>query len=993
MRCGRLGRGALTRLVIGLLSLAGVASAQTTGKIEGRITDSSGASLPAVTVEAVSPSQQGVRTSTSARDGSYRLPALPPGNYAVRATLPGFRPAEKSALVSLDATATVDLTLDPAAEESVLVSGNAAAIDVTSTTTGTNYTSQVIAHLPVGRNYADVVKLNPGVIVDRGATQGRSLALSVYGSTSAENQWVIDGVNTTNVMKGIQGKAINAEFIQEVEVKSGGYQAEYGRALGGVINVVTKSGGNEFHGEAFVYYDSGALQASRVFVEGEDSPLSGMRLADYRRADFGVDFGGFLVRNRLWFFGAYDRVEFPAHVSRYVSSDLVPATMRFPLRGTDNLYSGKLTWNVAAGTSLVGTAFADPTTNSGAGRADPRQGSNIFDVFDITNPDPGTWETSRSIGATDFGIHGSQVLGVRGLVGLRAARHQDRYELVTSGAGSAVRVIDKTCEGGSRDSACEIPPEPNFVTGGIGFIWGPSSRSASHRDQVRADLNLYLKSHELKLGADYQRSRTTATTVYSGGQQVTRFNNYGEVYYEHDFFPRSREDLTPVDRFNDSGSREVGAYLQDSWKLAPGLTIDAGLRWDRERIQNYQNVSVIRFDNEWQPRLGVVWDPTRSGKMKLYVFGGRFYYSLPTEIGSLSFGRFTDATTFNFDPVGVTPDRNVYKHETSFVNVFTAGNQVDPALGGVYLDEYTVGVERQFGATLSVGLKATYRSLRHAVEDRCDLDWVGLENEGSQCAITVTGGSGQYSSGQFYYCTGLDDFSNCIEDPQKYVPLFGTAPVPRARRVYRGIELLARKDLSDRAWLQASYVFSSLRGNYDGAVNEGFGGQTDPGINADFDYAQLFHNNYGRLFLDRPHQLRLDGFYVTPFGLSVGLESWLRSGAPLSKKGFFNWLYATGIHLVPRGSVGRLPMEWDANLTVEYPIRFGPLTVTLQGFLYNVFNNQIPTFRDQAWSNQEPPDYPTSLYDPNQKQSNPYYGLVQDRSGQRLFRAAIRVSF
>src|SRR5262245_28516203 len=120
---------------------------QTTGNIEGRLTDATGAPLRGVTVEATSPSQQGVRTSPTTRDGSYRLPAVPPGSYRVRTILAGFRSAEKSATVSLDATATVDFTLEPATAEAVVVSGEAPLIDVTSTTTGTAYTSKVITHL------------------------------------------------------------------------------------------------------------------------------------------------------------------------------------------------------------------------------------------------------------------------------------------------------------------------------------------------------------------------------------------------------------------------------------------------------------------------------------------------------------------------------------------------------------------------------------------------------------------------------------------------------------------------------------------------------------------------------------------------------------------------------------------------------------------------------------------------------------------------------
>jgi len=272
--------------VLGLLGAA-LGLAQTTGGIQGWIVDSSNAPLPGVTIEASGTSLQGKRAITTGRDGTYRLPALPPGLYKLRASLPGFASVEKTVDIALDATTTVKLILQLSLKEQVVVTAEAPPVDTSSTTTGTTYRCGVIVHLPVDRNYADVVKGNPGVVTDNGRTQGRGLALAVGGATSAENGWVVDGINTVNVLKGTQGKAINTEFIQEIEVKTGGYQAEYGRALGGVINVITKSGGNAFHGDAFLYYDSASLQARRVFVDGVDSPRSGMRLDDFRRTDYG----------------------------------------------------------------------------------------------------------------------------------------------------------------------------------------------------------------------------------------------------------------------------------------------------------------------------------------------------------------------------------------------------------------------------------------------------------------------------------------------------------------------------------------------------------------------------------------------------------------------------------------------------------------------------------------------------------------------------------
>jgi hypothetical protein len=970
------------------------ALAQTTGSIGGWINDASGAALSGVAIEVSSPSLQGRRSTVTAKDGTYRLPALPPGRYTLRTSLSGFASVERSVTVTADSTSTARLILQLALRETVVVSGETPFIDTTSTTGGTSYDQQLLVHLPVDRNYADGVRNNPGVSQDVGATQGRSLALAINGSTSAENQWIIDGIDTTNVLKGVQGKAINNEFVEDVEVKTGGYQAEYGRALGGVINVVTRSGGNTFHGDGFVYYDSAGLSAERDYVVGVDSSASGMRLADYSRTDYGVDLGGFVLQDRLWFFGAYNRTDNPAKVSRYVSNEVVPDTMEFPLDGVDTLYSLKLTWSPAGGTSLIATVFGDPTTNSGAGAVDPRQG--VYRLPEITNPEPGTWESNRVIGAADYGLRLEQVFGSSSLVTLQAARHQDRYELTTSGAGLQTRFADYTCKNGSSERPCVIPPEPNSVEGGFGQIGGPNNNSSSHRDQIRADANLYRGSHDIRVGADYQTAESQAVGLFSGGQQVFRFDERGPTYYLHQFYALNQiVPLVSVPAHWAASAQEVGIYAQDSWRAGPGLTINAGLRWDEERIRDRGGFTSIPLRNEWQPRVGIVWDPRQDGATKLYAFAGRFYNTLAVDLVARGWGGPVASSIYNYDPVDLNP-AVVPGHPSSLngTPVITGPNQgppVDAGLKGISLDEFTAGAERLLGPTFSLGIKATYRRLHNTIEDRCDLDPRAANASG--CAIMNPGSSGQYARGDFAYCNGFDDPSSCPAYPTPYVPVYGAAPTPPARRLYRAIELLARKTLSERLWFQGSYVYSSLRGNYDGLVSEGFMGQTSPGINADFDFPQMYQNAYGRLYLDRPHSLRVAGFYTTPFLLSTGLEAWAVSGAPLNELGYLNQNYQSNIQLVQRGYAGRLPTIWDANLSLAYPFRVGPATVTLQGYVYNLFNNQVRTNQDTVLSNQQQASYPDSVFDPNQPQTNPNYGLIITRQPPRLFRGAMRVSF
>jgi outer membrane cobalamin receptor len=148
-------------------------------------------------------------------------------------------------------------------------------VDVSSTTGGTNYTAGVIDRLPVGTQLHRHRALEPGRHGGPRRRQGRSTALTVYGSTSAENNFLVDGVDTTNVIRGLQGKVINNEFIQEVEVKTDSYRAEYGNATGGIINVITKSGGNTFSGSVFGRYNSASLRADEVFTANDSDTFTG----------------------------------------------------------------------------------------------------------------------------------------------------------------------------------------------------------------------------------------------------------------------------------------------------------------------------------------------------------------------------------------------------------------------------------------------------------------------------------------------------------------------------------------------------------------------------------------------------------------------------------------------------------------------------------------------------------------------------------------------
>ena len=300
-----------------------------------------------------------------------------------------------------------------------------------------------------------------------------------------------------------------------------------------------------------------------------------------------------------------------------------------------------------------------------------------------------------------------------------------------------------------------------------------------------------------------------------------------------------------------------------------------------------------------------MWDFVGDGTSKLYASAGRFFFAIPTDLNARVFSANTQIRNYNYSPTETDQDFGGRPSRLIQVGIFE-GEPVEshppPGLKASYQDEYTLGVEKALDPTFSVGIKGTYRSLGRTVEDRCDLDYTDPLAQGSTCGIFNPGSCGPIANGAIKTC----NTSANTTDPQAGLCNLPGVPVGDAKRIFRGIELTARKAFSQTLWAQASYLYSTLKGNYSGAIREA-SGQTDPGINADYDYWQFTTNAYGNLELDRPHQFRIDAVYNAPFGLSIGGQVYVRSGVPTSRLGYYNSFYPDLLYLDQRGSNGRLP--------------------------------------------------------------------------------------
>jgi len=478
IRCNR-----VVGLFLGTVMLAVLATAQTTGRITGKITDESGAVLPGVTVEARSPSFQGVRTAVSDGAGLYRLTLLPPGAYDVTFALQGFGTETRTPVtVSLGKEVALEIILKPAVSEQITVSGEAPVVEVTSTSLGATMSTRAIVSLPTGRNYASIAQVAPGTSSDANPENKGQTTITVYGSSGAENAYYVDGVNTTNLEYGTQGKELNFEFIEEVDIKTGGYEAEYGRATGGIINVITKSGGNEFRGDVFAYYDNDSLQASAKSVVSTGGTVRG-----FTKEDYGFGVGGYMLKDRLWFFVAYD------HVKNTTDSELpvVPATGEIVQSNSKrNLGSAKLTFNLAANHSLIATYFRDPRKDTGA----------INDANHALNGEPLTYEGQQEYGGDDLALRYDAVLGGAWALSVQAAEHKEKNSVgPATGAGDVIQY---------RDAQNNF-----FQSGGFGLIQEKDFK----RTHFGASLARFMGSHEVKGGLDFEKAEAEVTKRMSGG--------------------------------------------------------------------------------------------------------------------------------------------------------------------------------------------------------------------------------------------------------------------------------------------------------------------------------------------------------------------------------------------------------------------------------------------------------------------------------------------
>ena len=973
-----------------LLALPAVAQEQT-GSIQGVVKDSSGAVLPGVTVEARSPSAVGVSTAVTNANGIYRFPALPPGSYEVSASLQSFVPAKiTDAVVTLGKQLTIDLTLKLAGvSESVTVTGESPIIDVKQNAAFATIQREAIERMPKGRDFQSILKTAPGA-----QDEAKSGGIQIDGASGSENRFVIDGVDTTNLQSGVSGKTMLLDFVNEVQVKSSGYNAEFGGATGGVVNVLTKSGSNQFHGQGGTYFQNDGMQGSirptnRFNPQHTSIPESNLINPDDQWSTWSpiADIGGPIFRDKLWFYGsvAYTKQNLSRDATFYTDPT---KTNRHFTWWNDSKY---FNYNVSSQLSnSVRVRFnASNQRNADRRTAPTLQPDNALALDPSTIYPSGVPSKGMSLSTFDKNADGSinQTAFDNRWINVGNNSTNDTY------SGNVDWVIKPTffvnVTGGSYRTNQTTPPEfrgdqvvhifqgsnSDSSMTSLGYPTVPSqfqqvsgfNDNKSSAGRVRNIFDRYFLNanttffrnlagqHTFKVGMRFERfgndvldGNALPRVTLFWGQSYTNPDTGKTVSGKYGYY--QLEQPATVGKVH---SNNYSFWVQDAWEITSRLTINAGVRTENEHIPSYKDQSqfpdaldiTFGFKDKIAPRAGFAYDVKGDGKWKAYGSYGWFYDITKLELARGSFGGDHWIQYFYTldDPnyTGITCGEGTSGCPGTYVG---PGNGYDLRHSSNQVDEL---FESYFNRPGMTGIDPNLKPVKTG-------EWTGgLDHELNP---TMSLGVRYVHKWMFrtiedtgIYVSGNEDY--LIANPGEGLavnmePLYPAFPTPKPKRNYDGLEVRLNKRFSNHWNGQASYLYSRLYGNYSGLASADENGRTSPNVNRYYDNTVMSYGSngkpvYGLLPTDRPHAFKLSGAYDFKWGTLLGANWFIESGVPQTTVVRF-----TGypVFVNGRGDLGRTPVmsQLDLNVMQEFKLP-GHSRVQLLANIDNAFDQDTYT--------------------------------------------------
>jgi outer membrane receptor protein involved in Fe transport len=840
-------RRALVVVPLALLLACGAAFAQEiTGTIYGKVTDVQGLGVPGATVTVTSPDHIKAEVRTTSELGTYRVLRLQPSsNYTVMVELTGFQTATYTEIIlRAGQVIAIDATVSPSGvEESVTVVGTSPLVDIKSSQAMRTLERERLENIPLGRDYDDLLTSMAGII---DTEYQFAPAQSVLGSDPRGNLYLIDGAVANDTTVGYILTEIPIDMIEEVQVTTTGQTAEFGMSHGGVFNFVTKSGGNDLSGSAYIYYQGDSLESENLTQE-EKEQAGGVGTSVKKDQDFGGTFGGPIKRDTVWFFGNIRRLNVE------VQQPLIP-TQPFETNQTHSFF--KITAQLASATRLYGSI----TT-----RNQDRYPSNVTSFRNAD--DPLTWQTQRR-NQYLFGFGLTHLIGTDTIVDARYNRQWK--EFVHDIPNNPDAII------GYTDGVTGL--EFGGLTGDLYHMlcrctWGTGANVSHFMENASG-------SHEFKAGFFVDRPNSERTFSYPNNLDTRQQLSNGAAFrITKQWYPNTQ-------------SRNINRYaffLQDQWTIGDRLTLNVGVRHVNSEgwlppqsrgggrwfpVATFQEVrDVINFST-WAPRLGFVYALGEQKRTSVKGYYGRHFKALLTQDLSSVAPSSGGSETYEWNDIN--GDLQFQEGEEGDL----IGSQLNPAINDrsdladpdmtdSYVDSFHFTVEHEVSSNMVVSVQATVKRERNILETTV-IRTAGDQDNPFNDFRTVN------VTNQF---TGEPDIIYALRPEfrgaESRTILTNPSFADELFRDYEGVEFALRRRFRDGWQAYVSYNW----GNGNGNIANDFQGTTS--YNRIYDTPNEFVRAVGPLALDAPHQFKLQGTYTLPYDVLLSGFYQAQTGFPI----------------------------------------------------------------------------------------------------------------